>query len=254
MSELWEKELWMNPNIMYLFNSEIIEYDIKEAGYSIVREFNQLDEKKLNKLSKLSKDSRHKQIGVYMRDDHLFAKEHKKGFQEARRRFYSENSLDEDNILSIKKDAIFVMGHVDTTQVGDYIDFRNKNRYSSYIRLPNKIELYYSDGNIDVKGISKSTVDLHDSGIMEFLKNIFHVIESADKPIQLRMIMRYINAYKFRELPVSFYREFNADSKIVLLNPDENIAYDDYWEDRKDELSIHYNYYNVFIPILKMII
>lgn len=254
MSELWERDLWLNPNVMYSFNSQIIEYDLKQAGYSIVREFNQLDEKRLAKLDKLDKDARHKQIGVYLRDDQLFAKEHKKGFHEARRRFYSENSLDEDNILSIKKDAIFVMGTVDTTQVGEYLDFREKNRYTSYIRLPNRIELYYYDGKIDVKGINDKLVDLHETGIMEFLQSIFSIIETGEKQAQVRMIMKYINMYKSRELPVSYYREFNNISKIILLDPESEIAYDDYWEDRKNEISIQYNYFNVFIPILKMIL
>lgn len=253
MSELWEKELWTNPNIMYSFNSIINEFDIKQAGYSIVREFKQLDPTKIAKLERQSKDARHKQIGVWLRDDREFAKVHKEGFKEARRRFFTENSLDEENILAIKKDAVFVKGDVDHTEVGEFIDFRKKNRYTSYIRLPNKIELYYYDGKIDVKGISSENVETHEGGILDFLKIIFRKIETDTQEVQLRVLMRYLNDYKARTLPVNYYREFNSSSKIIVADPESMLTFDDYWEDRKDELSVQYNYFNVFIPILKMI-
>ena len=31
------KTTWLNPNIEYLFNEEIIEYDIHDAGFSIIQ-------------------------------------------------------------------------------------------------------------------------------------------------------------------------------------------------------------------------
>ena len=33
------KTTWLNPNIEYLFDSEIIEYDMSDAGFSLVKEF-----------------------------------------------------------------------------------------------------------------------------------------------------------------------------------------------------------------------
>ncbi len=253
MSELWNKELWTNPNIMFSFNTIINEYDIRQAGYSIANEFKQLDDTKLAKLERLDKDARHKQIGVWIRDDKEFAKKHKEGFVEARRRFFTENNLDEESIVAIKKDAIFVKGDVDHTKVGEYIDFRKKNRYTSYIRLPNKIELYYYDGNIDVKGIGQEAVETHNDGMMDLLRIIFKKIETDTQESQIRVIMRYINEYKSRRLPVNYYREFNASSKILVADPESMMTFDDYWEDRKDELLISYNYFNVLIPILKMV-
>ena len=253
MSELWEKELWTNPNIMYSFNTIINEYDIRQAGYSIIKEFGQLDQQRIAKLERLSKDGRHKQIGVWLRDDREFAKRHKEGFKEARRQFFTNNSLDEDNIVAIKKDAIFVRGDVEHTQVGTFIDFRKKNRYTSYIQLPNKVELYYYDGTIDVKGISSENVESHIGGILDFLKIMFKKIETDTQEVQIRVLMRYINDYKERKLPVNFYREFSSSSKIIVADPESIMTFDDYWEDRKDELCTAYNYFNVLIPILKMI-
>ena len=40
--KLWERDLFYNKNIPFLFNKEIIEYDMKEAGFSLVQEFHLL--------------------------------------------------------------------------------------------------------------------------------------------------------------------------------------------------------------------
>ena len=46
------RDLYINPNIFYLFNKEIIEYDMKEAGFSLIQEYKLLDEKEIEKLKK----------------------------------------------------------------------------------------------------------------------------------------------------------------------------------------------------------
>ena len=45
MAELWKNDTFINPNIVYTFNKEIIEYDLKEAGFSLTKEYNLLDKK-----------------------------------------------------------------------------------------------------------------------------------------------------------------------------------------------------------------
>ena len=34
MSELYEKDTYLNPNIIYLFNKFIYEYDMRNAGFN----------------------------------------------------------------------------------------------------------------------------------------------------------------------------------------------------------------------------
>ena len=50
-SKLWKNDSFINQNIPYLFNQEIIEYDMKEAGFSLTKEFQLLDKKIIEKLN-----------------------------------------------------------------------------------------------------------------------------------------------------------------------------------------------------------
>ena len=58
MSDLYKKTSWTNPNIIYLFNSTIYEYDIKSAGLSISKFFNLLPEETIEKLEAMPKHKR----------------------------------------------------------------------------------------------------------------------------------------------------------------------------------------------------
>ena len=39
---LWKNDNFLNRNIMFLFNKEITEYDMKEAGFSLIQEFHSI--------------------------------------------------------------------------------------------------------------------------------------------------------------------------------------------------------------------
>ena len=56
--ELYECDLYINDNNPYLFNADIFEYDMKDAGFSLIKEFNLLDKSTIEKLSKQDKDIR----------------------------------------------------------------------------------------------------------------------------------------------------------------------------------------------------
>ena len=44
------KTTWFNPDIEYLFNNEIIEYDMKDAGFNIIKQFKLLPDIKIKEL------------------------------------------------------------------------------------------------------------------------------------------------------------------------------------------------------------
>ena len=49
------KSIWKNPNIEYLFNDDIIEYDIKDAGFSLIKQHRLLPDETIRNLEKLGK-------------------------------------------------------------------------------------------------------------------------------------------------------------------------------------------------------
>lgn len=227
------KSTWLNPNIEYLFNDDIIEYDIHDAGFSLIQQYQLLPPEKIKELERIPKGiQRHIQVGVLQRDDKEFSKRLTEKFTEVRALFMMMNQLKDDSIISVKKDAIYTIGKVKRTTFGK-VKFMEKNHYSSYIRFPDitNLELYYGENGIDVKGMGDAAVNRHRLYMLEFLRKSIKSIEEQDSSVK-RKFMRFFNQYKFDELDEEFYIEFNNVSR------DQNKLF---------------NYANLLIPLLKII-
>lgn len=228
-----QKSVWMNPNIEYIFDIDLIEYDMRDAGYSLIKEYNLLPREEMIKLDSLGKgEERHIAVGKLQRDDKEFSKRLGEKFADLRRIFISANGLTDDSIISVKKDAIYTIGRCKRTRFGGII-FMEKNRYSSYIRFPNiqNLEIYYSDNGIDVKGIGDSAENRHRLYMLEFLKKIINLIERKDFYTK-RFLMKFIEDYKAHELDEEYYLEFNNLSKDI--NP-------------------VFNYLNILVPLVQIV-
>lgn len=227
------KSTWLNPNIEYLFNDDIIEYDIHDAGFSLIQQYQLLPPEKIKELERIPRGiQRHIQVGVLQRDDKEFSKRLTDKFTEVRALFMMMNQLKDDSIISVKKDAIYTIGKVKRTTFGK-VKFMEKNHYSSYIRFPDisNLELYYGENGIDVKGMGDAAVNRHRLYMLEFLRKSIKSIEEQDSSVK-RKFMRFFNQYKFDELDEEFYIEFNNVSR------DQNKLF---------------NYANLLIPLLKII-
>lgn len=227
------KSTWLNPNIEYLFNDDIIEYDIHDAGFSLIQQYQLLPPEKIKELERIPKGiQRHIQVGVLQRDDKEFSKRLTEKFTEVRALFMMMNQLKDDSIISVKKDAIYTIGKVKRTTFGK-VKFMEKNHYSSYIRFPDitNLELYYGENGIDVKGMGDAAINRHRLYMLEFLRKTIKSIEEQDSSVK-RKFMRFFNQYKFDELDEEFYIEFNNVSR------DQNKLF---------------NYANLLIPLLKII-
>lgn len=224
---------WMNPNIEYLFSEDIIEYDIHDAGYSLIKQFHLLPDDKIKQLSMLAKGiDRHVAVGKLQRDDREFSKLLTSKFAEVRQIFLTTNQISSDDIVSVKKDAIYTIGEQRRTRFG-IVQFAQKNRYTSYIRFPNiqNIELYYSQDKLDVKGMGDSAINRHRLYMMEFFNELIPMIESRN-PYAKRFLIRFIMRYKSHELDDEYYLEFNNMSRDI--NP-------------------LFNYLNILIPLVRII-
>lgn len=247
MNELWEKDSFINPNIFYLFNKEIIEYDMKRAGLNLIKEFKLMDKNIIHRLEKLEKGACDRRIGIMQRDDNKFAKSLSQAFQTARKLFFELNQIEYTDVLSIKKDAIFMLKECPYEHIGSHIYFREKNQYSSYIHL-GKLELYYNPYTLDVKGISDDRLLFHEDYMIKFLKQFFQKMETTDIPTTISFLRRFIDKYKKRELEIGYYREFNNKSKYHTIYGD---ILDD-WNQEADYIDILYNYSEVLMKVIKI--
>ena len=254
MNDLYKKDQYTNKNIISLFGKTIIEYDIESAGLSLMIKYKLLPEDILDKLKKLPKKHRVVEIGLLQRKYPDLKNQLNDSFKEIRKIFFEANELERDDIISIKKDAIFVAKELDKT-VFDNVKFKPKNIYSSYINL-GSLEFYYSEDKLDIKGLSSETqkIEVHNDYMIDFIKKYFKKMEYGSKEEQLKFIRIYIDKYKKLELDLGYYRTFNREAVFELKNNEDGIVYSDYWEDRKDDLDISYNFNRIFIPLAKIIL
>lgn len=228
------KQTWLNPNIEYLFNEEITEYDIHDAGFSIIKQFDLLPKETISWLNNLNKGTeRHIAIGKLQRDYQGLSESLGKKFTEVRRAFIQTNDLSDDDIVSVKKDAIFTTKSAKRTNFGQ-IHFMPKNRYTSYIRFPSNhnIEIYYSGNDISIKGMGDIAIKRHNLYMIDTIRDVIKMIENGDQKVK-RYIIDFTEKYKRHELDQEFYIEMNNISR---------------------DYNIRYNYENVVIPLVMIIL
>lgn len=250
MTDLWKHDNFINENYFYLVNKEITEYDMKEGGFSLVQEYNLLDENTISELKKMGKEKRKIQLGKIQRSDEIFKENLKKAFQYARKLFVENNNLEDDDILSIKKDAIITTKYCPNHQVGKFVDFRPKHDYTSYIKLDKRLEIYYSPYDFAVKGIGDEMLAYHENYMIKFIKSYFNKLETSATEDVIEFVRNFIDRYKSLDLDVGYYRNFNIKSDYTIINDDT--SYMTYWEDQKSDIDISYNYYNLLLKLIKV--
>jgi len=251
---LANQHLYINHDIG-LLKSVIREYDMKEAGFNLIKEYELLKPSKIKYLEEnFTKQERTIEIGKLQIDNSIFTRNLMNAFKEARVEFCNQNELENADILSIKKDAIFVIKkQCKNLKVGNNIEFSMKNRYSSYCYL-NKIEFYYSvwNNNFDIKG----AVD-NDHPLLAHICSIIKLNEKANnKELIFKNLQKLRLDYLERKLPIEFYREINPNNSYRLS--DRYTKYVLYLDDANDELlqniDISYNYINFIVPLISILI
>lgn len=257
MSDLYKKHNYINKDITML-RSTIKEYDMEEGGFSIIKEFQLLPLKDIDYLEKnFDKKGRHIEIGKLQQNNKKLAISMMEGFIECRKIFFEENDLDENNILSIKKDAIFVFeSKVNKIQFGKYINFRPKGKYSHYIRL-NNVEFYYSIWKdlLDVKGLGG-----HNHMLFDKIKYFMRVNDKLNRFDMFKVMKKFRKEYLNFDLDLEFYRELNNKSfdensqnfvfRLKSLLRQDDLILDEISDDMTDYLDISYNYVNYIIPLI----
>lgn len=255
MSELWKQDTYLDKNVDYIISSNIVEYDMVSSGLSIIKEHNMLPIEKIEELSELPKHKRNVAIGLIMRSDKEFAKIHRTYLREHRRDFIEANNILDDEILSIKSDAIFVTRKCQNTEFG-YVTFSEKNEYTSYYYL-NKKEIYVGEHNIDIKGIRDEIVEkYHSQYFCKELWNLMKLLETSDMHNCIRRLRRTMDMYKNLEFPVEYYRELSPESLYRLKGFKHHKKMEVMASQigDKDILDISYNYIRYLVPLVSLLI
>ena len=259
---LYERSSWINPKYEYLFGKKIVEYDMQSAGFSLVKEYKLLDEKTIKDLDNTgSKRELVVKLGLIQKKNKEFAKALSDAFKDARKRFFEANSLNEQNILSIKKDAFFTIDtDCSVTKLG-LLNFRPKHQYSSYMKLQ-KIEFYIDTKNkvVDIKGLGQGEihdklVELHKDGMLSFMIDFSRGREiRTDPQRQSFWLSQFVKKYRQKELPLQYYRELSQSMDFKVYSEEGLLSMSECPEMERENIDVSYNYFKFIVPIVSILI
>ena len=225
---------------------------MKDAGFSLTKKYNLLPPSDISYLETLDKEVRKIKLGLIQRDDKDFRRALSNAFKEGRKLLFEANGLDDDNVLAIKKDAIFTTQSCGQTEF-DGLIFAEKNTYSSYY-LFDRYEFYYFNEGMDIKGISDENILKHADFMVTALHDFMRLMEVSSRERCIRYIKDFVKYYKSKELSIEYYRELNADSMYRMKRKynGRSIGIDEVSD--KDVINIHYNFNTYLMNIIKILV
>ena len=221
VSQLWQKTNYTNRDIDYLKNVTITEYDISSAGMNILYDLGAISADKYLALSTMPKRERVVAIGMLLKDKEM-NEIITYGFEQARKVFIEKNKLEDGSILSIKRDAFYLINKdsgIDG-RVSPHIEFRKGTTYNSFMQI-NKREHYLEfsriSSNLEVKGY-RDAVKIHQKDyLFKFLKDIMimDLLGSSKKDLYIELL-KFKDAFITQSLDVQYYREIDEGVFPVL--------------------------------------
>ncbi len=257
-------EMKYTANIDYCMN-RIYEYDIRRANTTMMREYSYCSDKEIDRLESMVKIEREKIVGLMIRKDKSLYKLIQKGIIHAKYQLFKENAVKDCEILSIKNDAVFIIGRKLKHTKFDNIEFVLKNEYTGY-HIINGVEFYYNKhlNKFDVKGIRDDVIehDDHIAGMLSFLATIFKYLSSGRMDDMRKYLVKFSNDYKDRALPYYFYRELNSDNlyraagNLIVKDGNNNRSLSFNYEyinnSMLDDINITFNYMFYVLPIIRI--
>ena len=220
-----ESELWNNinylANISYVNNAYIYELDISKANINVLKSKGILDDNTYNFLYGLEHDMRYRYIGKMIQKDPSIQKILTDGIIEAKHWLFSANNLQDYEILSIKNDAVFIIGREPMKRDFGLIKFIVKGVFTGFYRIGKYLEFYYfydtysKDERIIIKGIDDDTwLSSHNNYMINLFKDIFYTLQCRCIEEAIKKLKIFYHNYINLELPVGFYREFDVNSNF----------------------------------------
>lgn len=248
---LYEHTNYTNDYFDHLYNVEIMEYDMRNAGLSLCKLFKILPLETIRRLEGMDKMERTIKMGIMQREDKDFRAAHSQAFVDGRKLFFEANDLEEGNILSIKKDAIFTMRQCRHLEFDDLV-FVNKNRYTSFYKFDHYEYYYFAEG-LDVKGISDDRLHLHADYMLAALHEFMYLMENVKVEKIIRFIKQFTYLYKSMQLSIEFYRELNSECGYRL----KDFLEKGYVADEVDDKNLvlpNYNFNTYLVPLIDIIL
>ena len=241
-----------------IISSNILDYDIARAHYSVLSKYNPLLIKNLNPYNK--KDTNIK-LGKI-----LNLPENKKFYDicvstenYAINEFIEFYKIVDQNIISISRDGLlFVSNNEELNNSNEivlkkfpYLSFKNKNKFTSYYKIHNNYFIFIDskNNNIIIKGINDEVVESSkfvQHVLLPFLISVENLISSdkMENYLKLNQILGTIKTYKLLYFNNSLYHPaLSRENSIVV----------DIKNKEKEPLRV-FNYCEFLLPLFRKII
>lgn len=226
MTSLWQYHNYNAP-VRYLFDKTITEYDISKANISILLDAKKITPEEYVRLADADRMTRQYQIGCMIRDNKSLQTVLNDGFTNARQKLCQILGLEDQNILHIVKDAVFVVDNMnvcrpEVVNVSDVVQFTKRNTFANYLRLGRAVYYYHIYNIINettaykVRGIGEVGIQRHSQYFIQILNTILNARQlNGFKWAYDRCRESYQNLIN-RSISVEYARRFDAQSMFDL--------------------------------------
>ena len=231
MQTLWNKFRHKAP-IRCLIDTQIREYDITKANISVFRDLNLIDESMYQELLHSEKLAREITIGNLIANNPQLSSALSEGIKQAKKKFFELNEIQDEEILEIDNDAVFIIGGrtIRHQQISPRIFFRLDQAYTSFYEVCNIRYYYFLDRiqKIEIltpKGLGSKGTDLHSRYMLDFLKELFYTAQIDGVMAAIQLLSEFYKNYVSGKLDIEYYRELNSQSHFAIRPFDESYSY-----------------------------
>ena len=229
-----KKEYFCNSRFI---SGRIMEYDIKAANISMLRESNVISEELYRYLLAIDKYNRERFIGMQIKKEmeessirsaingSITYKTIYEGITNAKIQLFETNNILPNEVVRISNDAVYVNRSSDllVTNFGKYIEFKQKMVADNAIKLSSTLIIFYWNDvnglNLEVKGIGdERKISEHQNYMLSFIASVLLTYERAGTLDAIHLIESFYNDYINRKLSKEFYRELNSFSMYKIIN------------------------------------
>jgi hypothetical protein len=247
-----------------IFSGGIVEYDIKAAGLNIL--LVNLDKLDLpddikdyikNEIPNMEKKKRVVELGLIHREYKFLNEFVNDWLRWLVLSFIRENFIGNYDIISIKRDAVFIRDVPIEKTTFNGIEFVKKNVYDFFIQFSlgknKRVEVYSKgDGSADIKGINE-----YESFIAWCVDKVKRIYRNPNRDTRIKLLEKFENDLlfgdKFKNKSMLKYLENNGKIKLKAQYSIDVKAFET--DDKLfDMIDTEYYYEQFASPILKVLI
>lgn len=241
--------LYENMNYLstypFIINNYIREYDLSAANINALYTNGYFDKSTYDLFKSYDKKKREVEIGLLIKRDSRVYEIISSGIINAKKLLFESNNIQDNEVLTIKNDAVFIISkELINTVFGNY-EFKCKNLYNTYLRILD-LEIYYRDSLnsddifFDIKGISDDKLYLH-TAMVSLISEVCYRVQRYDKSDNIRFIMNIYENFLHRRLPIEYYRNLDSFSKYTIINNIGIYSLDNIYNDMISIINIDRN-------------